>query len=229
MAIERLTPATTSRIGTAGQSVLATNKVLRNTYLLLAMTLFTSAVTAGVAMATGAQPVHWLLMLAVFIGGPFVISYLRDSVWALPLTFAFTAFMGYVLGPILSLYLSLPNGPQIVMAAFGTTAVAFVGLSAYAIATRKDFSFMGGFLMVGLLVVLAAIIANIFLQIPALSLTISSAAVLLMSGMILFDTSRMIHGGETNYVVMTVSLFANIYVMFVHLLNLFAAFSGGNE
>ncbi len=229
MATGRLSTVTNPRISTVSQGVLATNKVLRNTYLLLAMTLFTSAVTAGVAMATGAQPVHWLLMLAVFIGMPFVISYLRDSVWALPLTFAFTAFMGYVLGPILSLYLSLPNGPQIVMAAFGTTAIAFVGLSAYAIATRTDFSFMGGFLMVGLLAVLAAIIANIFLQIPALSLTISAAAVLLMSGMILFDTSRMIHGGETNYVVMTVSLFANIYVMFVHLLNLFSALSGGDS
>jgi modulator of FtsH protease len=228
MAFEPLSSVNISRTSTAAPSVLATNKVLRNTYLLLAMTLFTSAVAAGVAMAAGAQPVHWLLMLVVFIGGPFVISYLRDSVWALPLTFAFTAFMGYVLGPILSLYLSLPNGPQIVMSAFGTTAVAFVGLSAYAITSRKDFSYMSGFLMVGLLVVLAAIIANIFLQIPALSLTISSAAVLLMSGLILFDTSRMIHGGETNYVVMTVSLFANIYVMFVHLLNLFSALSGDN-
>jgi modulator of FtsH protease len=229
MATQRLSPVTAPGTRTAQVSVLATNKVLRNTYLLLAMTLFTSAIAAGVAMASGAQPVHWLLMLTVFIGMPFVISYFRDSVWALPMTFAFTAFMGYVLGPILSLYLSLPNGPQVVMAAFGTTAVAFVGLSAYAISTRKDFSFMGGFLMVGLLVVLAAIIANIFLQIPALSLTISAAAVLLMSGLILFDTSRMIHGGETNYVVMTVSLFANIYVMFVHLLNLFSALSGGDN
>lgn len=228
MAIDRLSTTTNARASTAAQSVLATNKVLRNTYLLLAMTLATSAATAAIAMATGARPVNWLLMLVVFIGMPFVINYLRDSVWALPLTFAFTGFMGYVLGPILSLYLSLPNGGEIVSAAFGTTAVAFVGLSAYAIVTRKDFSFMGGFLMVGLLVVLAAIIANIFLQIPALSLTISAAAVLLMSGLILFDTSRMIHGGETNYVVMTVSLFANIYVMFVHLLNLFSALSSDN-
>jgi modulator of FtsH protease len=137
--------------------------------------------------------------------------------------------MGYVLGPILSLYLSLPNGSHIVTAAFGSTAVAFLGLSAYAITTRRDFSYMRGFLVVGLLVVLGAIIANIFfLQMPALSLTISAAAVLLMSGMILFDTSRMIHGGETNYVIMTVSLFADIYVMFVHLLNLFSALSGDN-
>lgn len=210
----------------AGRSVLATNKVIRNTYMLLTLTLLTSAATAGIAMLTGARPVHWLLMIVVFIGGPFVINALRNSIWSLPLTFVFTGFMGYVLGPILTMYLSLPNGSQIVMAAFGTTATMFLGLSAYALATRKDFSFMGGFLMVGMLIVIVAIIANIFLQIPALSLTISAAAVLLMSGLILFDTSRMVNGGETNYVVMTVSLFANIYVMFLHLLNLFAAFNG---
>ncbi len=212
----------------APQAVLATNKVIRNTYLLLTLTLLTSAVTAGMAMVSGARPIHWILMLVVFIGGPFVIHAVRNSVWALPLTFAFTAFMGYVLGPILTFYLSMPNGGQIVTAAFGTTATMFLGLSAYALTTRKDFSFMGGFLMVGLLLVLVAIVANIFLQIPALSLTISAAAVLLMSGMILFDTSRMVHGGETNYVVMTVSLYANIYVLFLHLLNLFAAFTGDN-
>jgi modulator of FtsH protease len=228
MANGRLSTVTNPRISTVSQGVLATNKVLRNTYLLLAMTLFTSAITAGITMATGAQPVNWVLVLVVFIGMPFAINYLRDSRWALPLTFVFTGFMGYVLGPILSFYLSLPNGSHIVTAAFGSTAVAFLGLSAYAITTRRDFSYMGGFLMVGMLVVLAAIIANIFLQIPTLSLTISAAAVLLMSGMILFDTSRMIHGGETNYVIMTVSLFADIYVMFVHLLNLFSALSGDN-
>ncbi len=222
MSVQRISTARVS------QSIIASNKVIRNTYLLLTLTLFTSAVTAGIAMASGARPVHWLLMLVVFIGMPFAINALRNSVWSLPLTFGFTGFMGYVLGPILTLYLSLPNGSQIVAAAFATTAVIFLGLSAYALTTRKDFSFMGGFLTVGLIVVLVAIIANIFLQIPALSLTISAAAVILMSGLILFDTSRMIHGGETNYVVMTVSLFANIYVLFIHLLNLFAALSGDN-
>jgi modulator of FtsH protease len=222
MNVQRITAAR------APQAVLATNKVIRNTYLLLTLTLLTSAVTAGMAMVSGARPVHWILMLVVFIGGPLIINAVRNSVWALPLTFAFTAFMGYVLGPILTFYLNMPNGGQIVTAAFGTTAAMFLGLSAYALTTRKDFSFMGGFLMVGLLLVLVAIVANIFLQIPALSLTISAAAVLLMSGMILFDTSRMVHGGETNYVIMTVSLYANIYVLFLHLLNLFAAFSGDN-
>lgn len=205
---------------------LATNRVIRNTYLLLSMTLTTSAVTAGVAMAAGAQLVNIFIVLGVFIGMPFVIYKFRTSIWSLPLTFLFTGFMGYVLGPILSYYLALPSGPQIVMMAFGTTAAMFFGLSAYALTTRRDFSFMRGFLLTGLVVVLLAIIANLFLAIPALSLTISAAAVILMSGMMLYDTSRMVNGGETNYVLMTVSLFANIYVLFTHLLNLFSAFYG---
>lgn len=207
--------------------VFATNKLIRNTYLLLAMTLATSAVTAGIAMASNARPVHWLIMLAVFIGFPFVINAFRNSAWALPLTFVFTGVMGYILGPIISLYLQMPNGSQVVMMSLGLTAVTFVGLSAYALATRKDFSFLGGFIFVGLLVALAAIVANIFLDIPALSLTISAAMVLLISAAILFDTSRMVHAGEEeNYVMMTVSMYSNIYVLFVHLLNLTGALSG---
>lgn len=203
-------------------AVLATNKVIRNTYLLLTMTLLTSAITAGVAMMNRVGFVNPILMLVVFIGMPFVIHRIRNSVLALPATFLFTGFMGYVLGPVLGFYFGLPNGPEIVTSAFVTTAAMFFGLSGYALMTRRDFSFMGGFLFVGLFVVLGAIILNLFISIPALTLTISAAAVILMSGMILYDTSRMVHGGETNYVVMTVSMFANIYVLFVHLLNLFS-------
>ncbi len=215
--------STQSRAG-----VLATNKVIRNTYLLLTMTLLTSAITAAIAMASRASFVNPILMLVVFIGMPFVIYRLRNSAWALPVTFLFTGFMGYVLGPILNVYLGLPNGPQVVMAAFATTAVMFFGLSGYALMTRRDFSFMGGFLFTGLLVLIGAVILNLFMSIPALSLTISAAAVILMTGMILYDTSRMVHGGETNYIVMTVSMFASIYVLFIHLLNLFSFF-GGND
>ena len=205
---------------------LANSRIISNTYLLLTLTLLTSTITAAVAMNIGARPVNWLLMLAVFIGMPFVINRFRNSVWGLVLTFMFTAFMGYVLGPILNLYLSLSNGPQIVMMSFGTTAAVFVGLSAYTLATRKDFSYMRSFLFTGLIILLVAIIANFFLAIPMLSLTISSVAVFIMSGLILYDTSRMIHDGETNYVMMTVSLYANIYVLFVHLLNLFSIMQG---
>lgn len=204
-------------------SVFATNKLIRNTYLLLAMTLAFSAVTAGIAMATGARPVHWIIMMAVFIGFPFIINAFRNSAWSLPLVFVFTGIMGYILGPIIGMYLRLPNGPEIVMMSMGLTAVTFVALSGYALATRKDFSFMGGFIFVGFIVALVAIIANIFLQIPALSLTISAAVVLLISAAILYDTSRMVHNHEEeNYIMMTVSMYANIYVLFSHLLNLTA-------
>lgn len=212
---------------TAG-AVSTTNKVVRNTYLLLSLTLAFSAVMAGVAMATGARPVHWIVMMAVMIGGPFAIHAVRNSVWSLPLTFVFTGALGWFLGPVLSFYLSLPNGGQIVTTALGMTAAIFLGLSAYAMASRKDFSFLGGFVFVGFLVVLAAIVANLFLALPWLSLAISAAAVLLVSAAILFDTSRMVHGGETNYVLITVSLYANLYVLFLHLLNLISAFSSND-
>jgi modulator of FtsH protease len=217
-----------TRAGTSVSETIRTNQVIRNTYLLLSLTLAFSAVTAFTAMAIQAPPVHWIFMLAVLIGGPFAIHAVRNSVWGLVLTFAFTGLLGFFLGPILSLYLGLPNGSQIVGNAFGTTAVAFVALSAYALTTRKDFSFLGGFLIVGLVLALVAIVANLFLAIPALSLAISAAVVLLLSAAILFDTSRMIHDPDANYIVMTVSLYANLYVMFLHLLNLFHAFSGDN-
>jgi modulator of FtsH protease len=202
------------------------NQVIRNTYLLLSMTLAFSAVTAFTAMAMNAPPVHWLIMLVVLIGGPFAINALRNSIGGLILTFAFTGLLGFFLGPILTLYLGLPNGPQIVGNAFTTTAIAFVTLSGYALATRKDFSFLGGFLLVGLVLALVAMVANIFLEIPALSMAISAAMVLLLSAAILFDTSRMIHDPDANYIVMTVSLYANLYVMFLHLLSLFSFLSG---
>ena len=145
---------------------------------------------------------------------------LRSSVWGLASVFALTGFMGYTLGPIIGHYLNMPNGAQTVMTAMGGTAVIFLGLSMYAITTRKDFSFMGGFLMVGMLVAFAASLAGIFLQIPALSLAISAAMVLLMSGFILYETSNIIHGGETNYVMATVSLFVSIFNLFTSLLHL---------
>ena len=218
--MEQVVTSQSKRVG------LANSRLISNTYLLLTLTLLTSTITAAVAMSIGARPVNWFLMLAIFIGMPFVINRFRNSTWGLVLTFVFTAFMGYVLGPILNLFLSLSNGPQIVMMSFGTTAAVFVGLSAYTLATRKDFSYMRSFLFTGLIILLVAIIANFFLAIPLLSLTISSVAVFIMSGLILYDTSRMIHGGETNYVMMTVSLYANIYVLFIHLLNLFSILQG---
>ncbi len=211
------------------EAVFATNKVLRNTYTLLSMTLLFSALTAGYAMISNASPVHWIIMLVVFIGGPFLIEKLKNSSAGLVATFAFTGIMGYILGPILNMYLALPNGPMIVTLAFGMTGTIFLGLSGYALTTRKDFSFMGGFVMVGSLVLLAAIVLNIFLAIPALSLAISAAVVMLVSAGILWKTSMMVNGGETNYITMTVALYTDIYVLFLHLLNLVQFFMGGDD
>jgi len=211
------------------EAVLATNKVIRNTYTLLSVTLLFSALTAGYAMVTNAAPVHWIIMFGVILGGPFLIHYLRNSAMGLVATFAFTGVMGYILGPILSMYLALPNGSQIVTLAMGMTGTIFLGLSGYALTSRKDFSFMGGFVMVGSLVAIGAILLNIFLQIPALSLAISAAVVLLVSAGILYKTSAMVHGGENNYITMTVALYCDIYVLLLHLLNLLQFFMGGDD
>ena len=208
------------------ESVISTNKVLKNTYMLLGMTLLFSAVTAGISMAMGLSHGVGLILSLVGFGLLFVVHKTADTSKGLPAIFAFTGVMGAAIGPMLNYYLAMPGGPALVMQALGGTALVFFGLSAYALTTRKDFSYMGGFLMVGLLVAVVAMIANIFLAIPALSLTISAAVVMIMSGLILFDTSRIINGGETNYIRATVSLYLNIYNLFIHLLHLLTALGG---
>lgn len=205
--------------GTA-ESSLATNRVIRNTYMLLSMTLLFSAVTAGISVAMKLPHPGILLTLGGFFGLLFAVHKLKDSGWGILAVFAMTGFMGYTLGPVITHYLGLPNGGEIVMQAMGGTALIFIGLSAYVLTTKKDFSFMGGFLMVGILLAFIASLAAIFFEIPALSLTISAAFVLLMSGMILYETSNIIHGGETNYVLATVSLFVSIFNLFTSLLQL---------
>jgi modulator of FtsH protease len=208
------------------ESVLSTNKVLKNTYMLLSMTLVFSAITASISMAMGLGQGTALILMLVGFGLLFVVHKTADSSKGIIAIFAFTGVMGASIGPMLSYYLAMPNGPEVVMQALGGTAIIFFGLSAYALTTRKDFSFMGGFLMVGLLVAVVAMVANIFLHIPALSLTISAAVVMIMSGLILFDTSRIINGGETNYIRATVSLYLSIYNLFIHLLHLLSALNG---
>jgi modulator of FtsH protease len=205
------------------ESALSTNKVLRNTYMLLGMTLLFSSLTAGISMAIGLSQGAALILSLVGFGLIFIVNKTADSSKGLLAIFAFTGVMGAAIGPMLSHYLAMPGGPALVMQALGGTAVVFFGLSAYALTTRKDFSYMGGFLMVGLLVAVVAMIANIFLNIPALSLTISAAVVMIMSGLILFDTSRIINGGETNYIRATVSLYLNIYNLFINLLRLLSS------
>lgn len=216
-----------NNINTGGiASVLSTNKVLKNTYMLLSATLVFSAVTAGISMAMGLGQGTAMILTLVGFGLLFVVHKTAESGKGLIAIFAFAGVMGASIGPMLNHYLAMPNGPQLVMQALGGTAIVFFGLSAYALTTRKDFSFMGGFLIVGLLVAVVAMIANIFLNIPALSLTISAAIVMIMSGLILFDTSRIINGGETNYIRATISLYLNIYNLFIHMLHLLSALSG---
>ncbi len=210
---------------TAEQSAVGANKVLRNTYMLLSMTLLFSGLTAGVAMATNAAPMHWLITLGGYFGLLFVVTRLRNSVWGLAAVFALTGFLGYTLGPILNLYLSLPNGPQVVMTALGGTGAIFLALSGYAVISRKDFSFMGGFLMVGILVAFLGGLGAMLFNIPTLSLAVSGMFILLMSGMILWQTSEIIHGGETNYIMATVSLYITLFNLFISLLQILGVVS----
>ncbi len=208
-------------------SALAVNKVLRNTYALLSMTLIFSALMAGVSMVLNVGPMANLIAF----GGSivllwFVLPRTANSSAGIAVVFAVTGLLGFGLGPILNLYMSLANGGQVIMTALGGTGIIFLGLSAYALTTKKDFSFLGGMLFVGFLVVLIGAIVNIFLAIPAVSLAISAAIIMIMSGFILYDTSRIIHGGETNYILATVSLYLSIYNIFVSLLQILGAFGG---
>jgi modulator of FtsH protease len=207
-------------------SAIEINKVLKNTYMLLSMTLAFSAVTAGVSMAMGLSHMAALVMTLVSFGLLFVVNKNADKASGIFWIFAFTGLMGASLGPMLNHYAAMPGGPALIMQALGGTALIFFALSGYALTSKKDFSFMGGFLMVGLIVAVVASLANIFFQIPALSLAVSAAIIMIMSGLILFDTSRIIHGGETNYIRATVSLYLNIYNIFVHLLSLLGVFGG---
>ena len=209
------------------ESVLATNQVIRNTYILLSLTLLFSAATAGVSMALNLPHPGLIITLLGYFGLLFLTNYLRDSIWGIASIFALTGFMGLTLGPIISTYLAMfSNGAQLVMMALGGTGAIFIGLSAYAVTTKKDFSFMGGFLMVGILVAFLAGIGAAVFQLPGLSLGVSAMFVLLMSGLILYETSNIIHGGETNYIMATVTLYVSIYNLFLSLLHLLAAFAG---
>lgn len=213
-------------VSRAPESVLATNKVLRNTYMLLGLTLIFSAMTAGFAMVINAPPLG-LLGFVGMIGLLFLTQATRNSSWGLLSVFLFTGFMGYTLGPLLNFYIAtFSNGTQLIMTSLGATGVIFFALSGYALTTRKDFSYMGGFLFVGVTVAVLFSLANIFLQIPMLMLGISAAFVLISSGLILFQTSMIINGGERNYIMATINLYVALFNLFVSLLNIFSAFSG---
>ena len=207
-------------------STLATNGVLRNTYALLALTLLFSAGTAGISMVFNLPHPGLLLTLGGYFGLLFLTTRYRNSGIGLAMVFALTGFMGYTLGPILNAYLAMPNGGQVVMTAMGGTGVIFLALSGYVLTTRKDFSFTGGFLMVGILVAFLAGLGALFFEMPGLSLAVSSMFVLLMAGLILYETSNILHGGETNYVMATVTLYVSIFNLFTSLLHLLGFMSG---
>lgn len=215
----------TSRIGAAS---IPANTVIRNTYTLLSLTLIFSGLVAAASMMLNLPHPGIMLTLVGYFGLLFAITKFRNQGLGIALVFALTGFMGYTLGPILNAYLSLANGGSIIMMAMGSTGAIFLGLSGYALVSRKDFSFMGGFLMVGILVAFLAGLGAIFLQMPMLSLAVSSMFVLLMSGLILYQTSAIIHGGETNYVMATVTLFVSIFNLFTSLLHLLGFMSGEN-
>jgi len=207
-------------------AALATNRVLRNTYLLLSLTLVFSALMAGASIALGLPRGAAMLSSLAAMGLVWlVLPRTENSGAGIAVVFAVAGLLGLGLGPILTVYLSLPQGSHIVATALGGTGLIFLGLSGYALATGRNFEFLGGMLFSGLIVVFVAAIANIFLAIPLLQLTVSAGIILIMSGLILFDTSRIVHGGETNYIRATISLYLDIYNIFIALLNILTGFS----
>lgn len=214
-------------IAHSGGQVVSSNKVLKNTYLLLSATLGFSALMAVVSMAIGVPPIAYLVaVIAAMVLGIFVLPRTANSTSGIGVIFLITGLLGFGLGSILSVYLALPNGPQVIATAFAGTGIIFLGLSGYALTSKRDFSFMGGFLFAGMMVVVLAMIANIFLQMPALSLAVSGGIILIMSGFILFDTSRIIQGGETNYIMATYGLYLSIFNIFISLLQILGIMSG---
>ncbi|WP_439536252.1 Bax inhibitor-1/YccA family protein [Methyloversatilis sp.] len=206
----------------------APRKVLRNTYMLLGLNLAFSALIAGTAAAMAWPSPGILLTLAGYFGLLFAVSRFRDSGVGVLLTFALTGFMGYTIGPLLSSVVALPGGGQIVTMALGATAGVFLAMSTWASVTKRDLSGMGGFLFIGMVVAILAGLGAIFFQMPALSLTVSAAVVLLMAGMIAYETQRIVRGGETNYVMATTGLFVSIFNLFTSLLQLFGFMSSSD-
>lgn len=216
-----------SSVARSEAGILATNRVLRNTYLLLSMTLLFSAAMAGVAMVFDLPHPGVIITLVGYFGLLFLTNRFSHSALGIVFVFALTGFMGMTLGPILNLYLkAFANGEQLILMALAGTGLTFLGLSAYALTTRKDFSFMAGFLMAGVWIAFFAGLAALLFSVPALSLAAASMFVLLMAAMILFQTSAIINGGETNYILATVSLYVSLYNLFTSLLQLLGVFGG---
>lgn len=216
-------------ITSSKENLIASNVVLRKTYFLLSLTLLFSSLTAGFSMATHARP-GLLLMLAGFFGLSYLAQRLRNSPWGVVAVFAFTGFMGYTLGPILDMTMRMyANGGQIIMTSLGATGLIFLSLSGYVLTTRKNFSYLGGFIFVASAGLFLAALAGIFLNMPILNILISGAFALISSAYILYTTSAIINGGEDNYVMATISLFISIFNLFVSLLRILGAFAGNRD
>jgi FtsH-binding integral membrane protein len=225
----------TQAVATTPSLAIEQNKVLRNTYMMLALTMIPTIIGAfiGTSINLSIMAEHpivsALLMFGVMMGMLFAVTALRNSVWGIVALLGFTFVAGVFLGPILQLALHLRNGAQLVGMAAGGTGIIFFSLATIATTTKKDFSFMGKFLFIGVILLIVASLANMFFQIPALSLTISAIAVMIFSAYILYDVSQIVHGGETNYVMATLSLYMDIYNLFINLLSLLMAFSGEKD
>ena len=212
------------------------NRVLRNTYWLLALSMLPTVAGAWVGMQfnflalfTASPIMAPLLMFGVMIGALFAVTALRNSAWGVPALFGFTFIAGLMLAPILSVAIGFRNGGQLIGLAGGMTAAIFFAMAAIATVSKRDFSFLGKFLFVGLILLIVASLANLFLQIPAMSVTVSAIAVLIFSLYLLHDVSRIVRGGETNYITATLNLFLDVYNIFISLLNILLAFSGQRD
>lgn len=210
----------------AGTGVVAGNRVLRNTYLLLSATLLFSAAMAGLNLALGTPRLGMVVTLVAYFALLFGVHKLQNSAWGIAMVFALTGFLGFTLGPILGFYLTaLPNGSNVVMSAFAITGLTFAGLSVYAVKSGRDFSFLAGFLFVGVLAAFLLGLAAAFFGLTGLSLVVSGLFVFLASGLILFETSQIVNGGQTNYILATVSLYVSLFNLFASLLNLLGSAS----
>lgn len=213
----------------AGRHSPAVQRVLRNTYALLSLTLLFSALTASAAVAMKAPAPGLLISLVGSFGLLFLVHKLQNSAWSLPAIFALTGFLGYTIAPQLTAVLSLPGGGHSVAMALAATGASFLTLSAFALVSKRDFSFMGSFLLIGMVIALVAGLAAAFFQIPALALAVAAMVALLSAGLMLMETSRIVNGGETNYVLATVGLYLSIYNMFSALLALFGMGGGSDD
>lgn len=215
---------------TATKSLLATHIVLRNTYMLLGLSILFSAFTATVSLMLNVRQPGFLLLIGGMYGLLFLTQRLANSVWGLASAFAFTGFMGYTLGPMLNFYIhAFANGGEIILTSLGTTALIFMSLSAYALTTRENFNYMGGMLFVAIMVAFFAGIGAMVFGIPLLSIAVSGAFALISSALILYHTSEIIHGGERNYIMATISLYVALFNLFISLLRIFSFFAGSSR